>query len=193
MPYKDELCSHLKDTWQGMFDLEYNILLYDITSTYFEGLCQSNSKAKFGHSKDRRSDCRQILIALIVTPEGFPINYEVLQGNTSEKTTLKPLLNKIELMYGKANRIWLMDRGIPTESTLKYMRDNDIGYLVGTPRKLLDEYRKELSVKDWEQVSDRVSVKYLDKDGEFYVLARSAERMQKERAIRKGKLRKYLL
>lgn len=192
MPYKDEFCSHLKDTWQGMFDLEYNILLYDITSTYFEGLCQSNSKAKFGHSKDRRSDCRQILIALIVTPEGFPINYEVLQGNTSEKTTLKPLLNKIELMYGKANRIWLMDRGIPTESTLKYMRDNDIGYLVGTPRKLLDEYRKELSVKDWEQVSDRVSVKYLDKDGEFYVLARSAERMQKERAMRKGKLRKYL-
>ncbi|WP_146684309.1 hypothetical protein [Limihaloglobus sulfuriphilus] len=88
LPYKDELCKYLKDTWQGMFNLEYDILLYDITSTYFEGLCKQNPKAEFGHSKDRRSDCRQVLIALVVTPEGFPLDYEVLQGNTSEKTVL---------------------------------------------------------------------------------------------------------
>lgn len=192
LPYKDELCKYLKDTWQGMFNLEYDILLYDITSTYFEGLCKQNPKAEFGHSKDRRSDCRQVLIALVVTPEGFPLDYEVLQGNTSEKTTLRPLLNKIETMYGKANRVWLMDRGIPTEATLKFMRKNNISYLVGTPRRQLDDYSSELSEKDWEQVNSSVHVKYIEKEGECYVLARSRDRMQKERAMRKRKLRKYL-
>jgi transposase len=192
LPYKDELCTYLKDKWQGMFDLEYDILLYDITSTYFEGLCRYNSKAQFGHSKDRRSDCRQVLIALVVTPDGFPVDYELLAGNTSEKTTLKPLLNKIESMYGRANRVWLMDRGIPTEATLEFMRDNGISYLVGTPRKLLDDYRRELSEKDWQQINSGVRIKYIDKDGECYVLARSRDRMHKERAMRKRKLRKYL-
>jgi transposase len=175
-----------------MFDLDYNILLYDITSTYFEGMCKSNPKAKFGHSKDRRSDCRQILIALIVTPEGFPLNYEILAGNTSEKTTLKPLLDKIESKYGKAGRVWLMDRGIPTEAVLEYMRANGIDYLVGTPRKLLDEFQQELSVKSWQDVNDSVRIKQIEKDGECYVLARSKERMVKERAMRKRKLRRYL-
>lgn len=192
VPYKEELCSYLKDTWQMMFHLEYDILLYDITSTYFEGLCKQNPKAKFGHSKDRRSDCRQILIALVVTPDGFPIHYEILAGNTSEKTTLQPLLNKIESKYGKAGRVWLMDRGIPTEAVLAYMRDNAIGYLVGTPRKLLDEFQKELSVKNWHDVTDRVRIKSIDKDGECYVLAQSKDRMAKERAMRKRKLRRYL-
>ncbi len=192
LPYKEELCSYLKDTWQMMFNLEYDILLYDITSTYFEGLCKQNPKAKFGHSKDRRSDCRQILIALVVTPDGFPINYEIWAGNTSEKTTLKPLLNKIESKYGQVGRVWLMDRGIPTEAVLEHMRDNDIGYLVGTPRKLLDEFSKELSVKNWHDVNDSVRIKHIEKDGECYVLARSKERMAKERAMRKRKLRDYL-
>ncbi len=192
LPYKEELCSYLKETWQTMFDLDYNILLYDITSTYFEGMCKSNPKARFGHSKDRRSDCRQILIALIVTPEGFPLDYEILPGNTSEKTTLKPLLDKIESKYGKAGRVWLMDRGIPTEAVLEYMRENGIDYLVGTPRKLLDEFQQELSIKNWHDVNDSVRIKQIDKDGESYVLARSKERMAKERAMRKRKLRKYL-
>ncbi|AQQ10218.1 Transposase [Sedimentisphaera cyanobacteriorum] len=192
LPYKEELCSYLKDTWQMMFNLEYDILLYDITSTYFEGLCKSNPKAKFGHSKDRRGDCRQILIALVVTPEGFPINYEILAGNTSERTTLKPLLNKIESKYGKAGRLWLMDRGIPTEAVLEYMRDNGIDYLVGTPRKLLDEFQEELSVKSWFDVNGIVRIKHIAKDDECYILARSKERMAKERAMRKRKLRNYL-
>ena len=190
--YKDELCKHLSDKWQMMFNIEYDVLLYDITSTYFEGLCKSNPKAKFGHSKDRRSDCRQVLVALVVTPDGFPLNYELLAGNTSEKTTLKPLLNKIESKYGKAGRVWLMDRGIPTESVLEYMRENEIDYLVGTPRKLLDDFQKELAEKDWHDVNDSVRVKHVEKDGENYVLARSKDRMAKERSMRKRKLRNYL-
>ena len=192
VPYKDELCQYLKDKWQMMFDLEYDVLLYDITSTYFEGLCKDNPKARFGHSKDRRSDCRQVLIALVVTPEGFPINYEVLPGNTGEKTTLTDLLSKIEQMYGKSRRVWLMDRGIPTERSLAVMRESEIDYLVGTPRRLLDEFQGELSEKDWQQVNDSVRVKYIKKDGEYYVLARSEARMAKERAMRKRKLRRFI-
>ena len=192
LPYKDELCRHLKKQWETIFKLQYDVLLYDLTSTYFEGLCQSNPKAKFGHSKDRRSDCRQVLVALVVTPEGFPINYEVLAGNTAEKTTLADLISKIEEMYGKARRVWLMDRGIPTEQALSAMRESRIDYLVGTPRKLLDEFQGELLDQDWQQVNESVVVKYLEKEGECYVLACSKSRLAKERAIRKRKLRRYL-
>ena len=192
LPHKEALCRHLKQQWETMFRLSYDVLLYDLTSTYFEGLCQRNPKATFGHSKDRRGDCRQVLVALVVTPEGFPINYEVLAGNTAEKTTLANLIAKIETMYGKARRVWLMDRGIPTEPSLTAMRESGIDYLVGTPRKLLDEFQGELIDKDWQQVNASVGVKYLEKEGECYVLARSKSRMAKERAIRKRKLRRYL-
>lgn len=134
LPYKDELCAYLKQQWETLFDIDYEVLLYDLTSTYFEGLCEQNPKAQFGHSKERRSDCRQVLIALVVTPDGFPLNYEVLAGNTAEKTTLAELLSKIESTYGKKRRVWLMDRGIPTEATLALMRETGVDYLVGTPR-----------------------------------------------------------
>jgi transposase len=192
LPYKDELCRHLKKQWKTMFQLEYDVLLYDLTSTYFEGLCRRNPKARFGHSKDRRSDCRQVLVALVVTPEGFPINYEVLAGNTAEQTTLADLMAKIEKMYGKARRVWLMDRGIPTEQALAAMRESGVDYLVGTPRKLLEEFQGELMNKNWQQVNESVYVKHLRKEGECYVLALSKSRMSKERAIRKRKLRRYL-
>jgi transposase len=190
--YKDELCKYLTEQWQMMFNLEYDVLLYDITSTYFEGLCKRNPKAKFGRSKDKRSDCRQVLIALVVTPDGFPINYEVLAGNTGESSTLTDLMAKIEKMYGKARRVWLMDRGIPTDASLKVLRESGIDYLVGTQRKLLDEFQRELLVQNWQQVNESVCVKYLEKEGECYVLALSKSRMAKERAIRKRKLRDYL-
>jgi len=192
LPYKDELCRYLKDKWQMMFKLQYDVLLYDLTSTYFEGLCKRNPKAKFGHSKDCRSDCRQVLIALVVTPEGFPINYEVMAGNTAEKTTLTDLIVKIEKMYGKARRVWLMDRGIPTEHSLDVMRKLGVDYLVGTPRRLLDEFQNKLIDQDWQHVNESVRVKHLQADGECYVLACSKRRMMKERAMRKRKLRKYL-
>lgn len=192
LPYKDELCQYLKAQWETLFDVDYDILLYDLTSTYFEGLCEQNPKAQYGHSKDRRSDCRQVLIALIVTPDGFPLNYEVLAGNTAEKTTLADLLTKIESMYGKSRRVWLMDRGIPKEETLALMRNTGVDYLVGTPRKLLDSFQESLLDVPWQQARTDVYVKSIEAEGETYVLAKSHSRRQKERAIRHRKLRQYL-
>lgn len=193
LPYKDELCQHLKERWETLFDISYDVLLYDLTSTYFEGLCEQNPKARFGHSKDRRSDCRQVLIALIVTPDGFPLNYEVLAGNTSEKTTLADLLTKIELRYGKSRRVWLMDRGIPKEETLSLMRNTGVNYLVGTPRKLLDSFEELLLNTPWERARDEVYVKSIRDHDETYVLAKSKARRHKERAMRHRKLRTYLI
>ncbi len=192
LPYKDELCQYLKAQWETLFDANYDVLLYDLTSTYFEGVCEQNPKAQYGHSKDRRSDCRQVLIALIVTPDGFPLNYEVLAGNTAEKTTLVDLLSKIESMYGKSRRVWLMDRGIPKEETLALMRETGVDYLVGTPRKLLDSFQASLLDTPWQQARTDVYVKSIEADGETYVLAKSYPRRQKERAIRHRKIRQYL-
>ena len=190
--HKEDLCKHLKSKWQDMFGIEFDVLLYDLTSTYFEGLCEQNPKARFGYSRDKRSDCRQVVIALIVTPEGFPIGYEVLPGNTLDKTTLRFFLKKIESMYGKARRVWVMDRGIPTEAVLSQMRDENIQYLVGTPRAMLNKLEYKLVELDWKQANDNVVVKLLAQDNELYVLAKSKDRRAKERAIRKYKLRKYL-
>jgi len=192
LPYKDELCQYLKERWETLFDISYDVLLYDLTSTYFEGLCEQNPKARFGHSKDRRSDCRQVLIALVVTADGFPLNYEVLAGNTSEKTTLADLLTKIESRYGKSRRVWLMDRGIPKEETLSLMRNTGVNYLVGTPRKLLDSFEQSLLWTQWQRARGDVYVKSIKDQGETYVLAKSKARLQKERAIRHRKLRTYL-
>ena len=190
--HKEDLCKHLKSRWEDMFGIEFDVLLYDLTSTYFEGLCKDNPKARFGYSRDKRSDCRQVVIALIVTPEGFPIGYEVLPGNTLDKTTLKMFLKKVELMYGKARRVWVMDRGIPTEEVLSQMRDENIQYLVGTPRAKLAKLEDKLVDLDWKSANDNVSVKLLAEDNELYVLAKSKDRRAKERAMRKYRLRKYL-
>ena len=192
LKHKEDLCKHLKSEWEDMFGLEFDVLLYDLTSTYFEGLCEQNPKAKFGYSRDKRSDCRQVVIALVVTPEGFPIGYEVLPGNTLDKTTLRFFLRKIESIYGKARRVWVMDRGIPTEDVLSQMRDENIQYLVGTPRAALNKLEDRLVELDWKQANDNVVVKLLAEDNELYVLAKSKDRRAKERAIRKYKLRKYL-
>jgi hypothetical protein len=190
--YKDDLCKHLKSRWEDMFGIEFDVLLYDLTSTYFEGLCEQIPKAKFGYSRDKRSDCRQVIIALIVTPEGFPIGYEVLPGNTLDKTTLRMFLEKVESMYGKVRRVWMMDRGIPTEEVLLQMRNENINYLVGTPRAKLTELEDKLVDLDWKQANENVAVKLLAQDNELYVLAKSKDRRAKERAMRKYKLRNYL-
>jgi transposase len=192
LEHKEDLCKHLKRRWEDMFGIEFDVLLYDLTSTYFEGLCQQNPKARFGYSRDKRSDCRQVVIALIVTPEGFPVGYEVLPGNTLDKTTLRMFLKKVESMYGKTRRVWIMDRGIPTEEVLSQMRDENINYLVGTPRAMLTKLEDKLVDLDWKAANDNVEVKLLAEDKELYVLARSKERRAKERAMRKYKLRKYL-
>ena len=189
LPYKDQLCSFLVDRWKTLFDASFDILLYDLTSTYFEGACQQIPKARHGYSRDGRPDCRQVVIALVVTTDGLPMAYEVLAGNTSDKTTLKSFLEKIQSLYGKARRVWVMDRGIPTEATLEEMRGDEVAYLVGTPRHLLSKLEKDLIDKPWERVHQGMEVKLLEREDELYVQARSSQRQKKENAMRRRKLK----
>ncbi len=192
LPYKNELCRFLTQKWKTLFNARFDVLLYDLTSTYFEGSCARIPKAKFGYSRDKRSDCRQVVIALIVTTDGLPLAYEVFGGNTLDKTTLKPFLEKIEKLYGKARRVWVMDRGLPTEATLEEMRNEGVAYLVGTPRSLLGKLEKDLVDRPWEEVHDGVRVKLLPRENELYVLARSVDRQKKETAMRRRKLKQLI-
>ena len=191
--HKEDLFSHLRQRWQLLFGARYEVLLYDLTSTYFESdpPLNENDKRRFGYSRDKRSDCVQVVVALVVTSEGFPVAYEVLAGNTSDKTTLGDFLKKIETRYGKASRIWLMDRGIPTEEVLKQMRQSEppVYYLVGTPKGRLGRFEAELADRPWQQVRDNVEVKLLPQDGELYVQARSRDRVAKERSMRRRQLK----
>lgn len=198
LKHRDKLFEHLKERWAGLFGATYDILLYDLTSTYFEvdanGPVAQNSRLKaFGYSRDKRPDCLQIVIALIVTPEGLPIGYEVMRGNTSDKTTLADMLEKVAARHGRQRRTWIMDRGIPTEETLQQMRATSPStrYLVGTPKGRLTKLEKALADKEWQEVKDDVHVKLLPRDGEVYVLARSLPRRDKESAMRRKKLKAY--
>jgi hypothetical protein len=190
--HKQPLCSYLQERWRSLFDARFDILLYDLTSTYFECDPPEHGKRTFGHSRDKRSDCVQVVIALIVTPDGFPLAYEVLAGNTLDKQTLTDILAKIEGQYGKAERVWVMDRGIPTEATLALMRASNppVRYLVGTPKGRLTKLEKSFLTKPWAAVREEVTVKLLNHDGELYVLARSAGRQDKERAMRRRRLKR---
>jgi hypothetical protein len=190
--HKQPLCSYLQERWRSLFDARFDILLYDLTSTYFECDPPEHGKRTFGHSRDKRSDCVQVVIALIVTPDGFPLAYEVLAGNTLDKQTLTDVLAKIEGQYGKAERVWVMDRGIPTEATLALMRASNppVRYLVGTPKGRLTKLEKSFLTKPWAAVREEVTVKLLNHDGELYVLARSAGRQDKERAMRRRRLKR---
>jgi transposase len=192
--HKTELFSHLTERWKTLFDARFDVLLYDLTSTYFECDPPESGKRKFGYSRDKRSDCVQVVIALIVTPDGFPVAYEVMDGNTSDRTTLKDFLGKIETQYGKANRVWVMDRGIPTEETLEEMRKTKapISYLVGTPKGRLTKLEKMFLAMSWQQARESVQVKLLRVDDEVYVLARSAGRVIKERQMRLRRLKKLI-
>jgi hypothetical protein len=190
LPHKDAVFAHLKQRWKDLFNAEFDVLLYDLTSTYFEGLCELIPKAKHGYSRDGRPDCRQVVIALIVTPDGLPLAYEVLPGNTSDNTTLRAFLRLIETRYGKARRVWVMDRGIPTEEVLAEMRVQGLQYLVGTPKGRLTKLEQSFLALPWHEVHDGVAVKLLDESGELLVLARSDDRTKKERAMRMRKLRK---
>ena len=194
LEHKEALFEHLRGKWQGLFGARFDVLLYDLTSTYFESDPRPDDKRTFGYSRDRRSDCVQVVIALVVTPEGFPLAYEVLPGNTQDKQTLQDMLKKIADQYGKAERVWIMDRGIPTEEVLEEMRGAEVPvrYLVGTPRGHLTRYEAQLSALPWEEVRPKVRVKILPADGEVYVLAESEERRLKERGIRLRKLRALL-
>jgi len=188
--HKAALFDHLRQRWQDLFQVRFDILLYDLTSTYMEGEGEEIPKAKYGYSRDHRFDCRQVVIALVVTPEGFPLAYEVMEGNTSDRTTLRGFLARIEAQYGQARRVWVMDRGIPTEEVLEEMRTSgrEIFYLVGTPRGKIQQYEKKWLELPWQKVRESVEVKLFAQDGELYVLAKSEGRRAKERAIRRRKL-----
>jgi hypothetical protein len=193
LAHQEALFSHLRQRWCDLFNASFDVLLYDLTSTYFESdpPADPQDKRRFGYSRDKRFDCVQVVIALIVTPEGFPLAYQVMAGNTSDKTTLADGLTRIEKQYGKARRIWVMDRGIPTEEVLAQMRQSDppVQYLVGTPKGRLSQYEKALLAKPWQEVRPGVKVKLLPQDQELYVLAQSEARVAKERSMRRRQLK----
>jgi len=194
LKHKAALFEHLRQRWQELFQARFDVLLYDLTSTYIEGEGEEIPKAQHGYSRDHRGDCRQVVIALVVTPEGFPLAYEVMEGNTSDRTTLRGFLTKIETQYGRARRVWLMDRGIPTEEVLQELRapEREVFYLVGTPRGKIQQYEKKWLALPWQKVRDSVEVKLFAEAGELYVLAKSAGRRAKEQAIRRRKLARLL-
>jgi Transposase DDE domain len=192
--HKDALFSHLVGRWRDLFNANFDVLLYDLTSTYFEVNASDlpeGSKRRHGYSRDKRPDCPQVVIALVVTPDGLPLAYEVLPGNTADSKTLRMFLGKIEQQYGRARRIWVMDRGVPTEAVLAEMRNSDppVQYLVGTPKGRLNRLEKHLLEKPWQDAREGVKVKLLAEDGELYVFAQSYDRVTKERAMRRRQLK----
>jgi Transposase DDE domain len=194
LEHKDALFSHLVGRWRDLFNADFDVLLYDLTSTYFEVNASDlpeGSKRGHGYSRDKRPDCPQVVIALVVTPDGLPLAYEVLSGNTADSKTLRMFLSKIEQQYGKARRVWVMDRGVPTEAVLAEMRNSDppVQYLVGTPKGRLNRLEKHLLEKPWQDAREGVKVKLLAEDGELYVFAQSADRVSKERAMRRRQLK----
>jgi len=193
LEHKEGLFTFLKQRWQDLFNVEFDVLLYDLTSTYFECDPPGTGKRRYGYSRDKRFDCVQVVIALVVTPDGFPLCYEVMEGNTSDRATLRQFLDKIEGQYGKARRVWIMDRGVPTEEVLTEMRQSEtpVFYLVGTPKGRLNKLESQLLSLPWEKVRDSLNVKLLKQEGELYVLACSTSRQAKERAMRRRRLKRY--
>ena len=193
LEHKDELFAHLRGRWSDLFGATFDVLLYDLTSTYFE--CDvpadESDPRRFGYSRDKRGDCVQVIVALVVTPEGLPLAYEMFPGNTADKTTLRDMLKLIQQRHGEAERIWVMDRGIPTQAVLAELRQSDakVNYLVGTPKGRLTKLEKELAEKPWQQVREHLRVKLLPQEGEVYVLAESGARISKERGMRRRKLK----
>ena len=195
LEHKEALFGHLRARWKDLFGAKFEVLLYDLTSTYFEGAVpeQESDPRRFGYSRDKRSDCVQVIVALVVTPDGLPLAYEMLPGNTADKTTLRDMLQLIQKRYGQAERIWVMDRGIPTEAVLEELRKGDpkVSYLVGTPKGRLTKLEAQLAQRPWQEVRPQLRVKLLPQEGEVYVLAESGARTQKERAMRRRKLKAY--
>lgn len=195
LEHKQDLFVFLRKKWADLFAADFEVLLYDLTSTYFEGEMEQNPKAKRGYSRDGRPDCLQVVIALVVTTDGFPLAYEVMDGNRSDRTTLRKFLTHVETTYGKAKRVWVMDRGIPTEEVLAEMRspERQTFYLVGTPKSKISQHEKQWLDLPWQKVRESVEVKLYLHDNELYVLAKSDGRQQKEIAMRRRKLVRLLL
>jgi transposase len=192
LAHKEEVFGFLTQRWRDLFGVDYDVLLYDLTSTYFESdpPFPEADKRRYGYSRDHRPDCVQVVMALVVTPEGFPLAYEVMPGNTADNTTLPGFLEQIESRYGRARRVWVMDRGIPTEAHLAQMRRRQISYLVGTPKGRLSQLEQALLARPWSQARPSVRVKLLPREGELYVWVQSQARVHKERAMRRRQLKR---
>ena len=185
VPHKEAVEKHLKERLGELFDLDYELLIYDVTSTYFEGDALGNPQAKRGYSRDKRSDCKQVCIALVVTTDGMPLGYEVFDGNRTDVTTVEEIVEAMEAKYGTAQRIWAMDRGMVKEDTLQFLRARGGRYIVGTPRSHLRRYESELTERGWSAVYEDLEVKLCPSPdgGETFVLCRSTARATKERAM----------
>ncbi len=185
LAHKQAIEKHLKERLGELFDLKYELLLYDVTSTYFEGECRSNPMAKHGYSRDNRPDCLQVCIGLVVTDDGMPLGYEVFDGNTHDSKTVEQIVRAMESKYGRANRIWVMDRGMVSEDNLRFVRQRGGSYIVGTPRSMLRQFERYLTDKNWHEVQEGVEVKLVagPEGNEVFVLARSTDRRQKENAM----------
>ncbi len=186
LPHKTKLEQHLKQRYGELFVAEFDVLLYDLTSTYVEGAAENNPMMRRGYSRDHRPDCEQMVIALIVNNEGFPFSYETFDGNRADVSTMETILRMVERKYGKARRIWVMDRGIVSEANLEAIRKRGGQYLVGTPRSQMKQFEAELLKDDWKQVRPEVEVKQakLLQGEETYILCRTTGRKEKEKAIR---------
>jgi Transposase DDE domain len=187
LEHKEALETHLGQRWRDLFGARCDLLLYDLTSTYFEGQAGQVPKAAFGYSRDHRPDCRQLILALVVTAEGFPLSYEVFEGNRADVTTLEEILDSVERKHGSLGRVWVFDRGIASEANLELLRRRGAFYLVATPKRKLAAFEQELlKAEDWAQVTSRpeIEVKLIEREGELYVLTRSRERAERERTIR---------
>ena len=185
LPHKEAIEKHLKERLGDLFDLKFDLLLYDVTSTYFEGQCVGNPMAKRGYSRDQRPDCLQVCIGLVVTTDGIPLGYEVFDGNKNDSKTVEEIVQALEKKYGQANRVWVMDRGMVSEANLKFLRERGGSYIVGTPKAMLRRFEQYLVEKDWHEVQAGVEVKLVPgPDGaETFILARSADRREKEQAM----------
>jgi transposase len=183
--HKEAIEKHLKDRLGNLFDLKYDLLLYDITSTYFEGECAGNELAQRGYSRDSRPDCPQVCIGLVVTEDGLPLGYEVYAGNTHDSTTVEGIMNAMEKKYGRSQRVWVMDRGMVSEENLQRLRTRGASYIVGTPKAMLRKFEQHLTEKDWKTVQGGVQVKLVKEAGaeETFILARSADRREKEKSM----------
>jgi transposase len=186
LPHKTKLERHLKDRYGALFGAEFDVLLYDLTSTYVEGAAENNPMVRRGYSRDHRPDCEQMVIALIVNNEGFPFSYETFDGNRADVSTMETILRMVERKYGKARRIWVMDRGIVSEENLASIRKRDGQYLVGTPRQQMKQFEAELLKQDWTRVRPEVEIKKVaaPQGEETYILCRTTGRKEKEKAIR---------
>ncbi len=186
LPHKHDFEIHLKKRLGELFDLHYDLLLYDVTSTYFEGEAKGNRLAQHGYSRDRRPDCKQVCIGLVVTREGFPVGYEVFAGNTTDVTTVEDIVEEMESRFGKANRVWVMDRGMVSEDNLEFLRQEGREYIVGTPRSEMKKWERELlERRGWEEVRDGLEVKLCKgpDEVETFILSRSVDRQEKEKAM----------